>query len=121
MKSAVHCAPLVNSCTPGWMVAVAAGAQLAAVAPPPDATISQNGAATSKAVDSVMRFMVRERVRGVKLTALRDPFPSSRDWIICIRSRIHCAHDVAADGLHRDRAAHGPRRGRAAHRRRGAL
>src|SRR5437879_5811575 len=27
MKLAVHCAPLVNSCTPGWIVAVAAGAQ----------------------------------------------------------------------------------------------
>ena len=26
MKLAVHCEPLVNSCTPGWMVAVAAGA-----------------------------------------------------------------------------------------------
>src|SRR3954466_15833754 len=30
MKLAVHCEPLVNSCTPGWIAAVAAGAQVMA-------------------------------------------------------------------------------------------
>jgi hypothetical protein len=30
MKFAVHCAPPVRVCTPGWIVAVAAGAQAGA-------------------------------------------------------------------------------------------
>src|SRR5918912_3458765 len=34
-KFAVHCAPSVNVCTPGWIVALLAGAHVRVVPPPP--------------------------------------------------------------------------------------
>src|SRR3954464_7113676 len=34
MKFAVHCAPSVTVCTPGWIAAVAAGAHVGAAPPP---------------------------------------------------------------------------------------
>src|SRR4051812_36064713 len=55
MKFAVHCAPSVSSCTPGWMVAVLAGAQVgAALAMLPVATAV--AAATAAAAARSLRY-----------------------------------------------------------------
>src|SRR3954462_10545043 len=59
MKIAVHCDPSVKSWTPGWMVAVAAGAHAAVRA------ACDGGAAASGAMTVVAETaeMMRERVR----------------------------------------------------------
>src|SRR3954452_6961225 len=59
MKFAVHCEPFVNSWTPGWMVAVAAGAH-AAVRAAIDGAAAATGATR---VAAATAEMMRERVR----------------------------------------------------------
>src|SRR5437899_1890497 len=78
MKLAVHWAPLVNSCTPGWMVAVDADAQVG-VAPAVVAGIRTETGRTSPA-----RIAMRRRTFfsvGVVMTTIfslfrRAPFPT---------------------------------------------
>src|SRR4051794_39230427 len=75
MKLAVHCEPLVNSCTPGWMVAVAAGAQLWAVAVVVAVVARNAPAGATSAAPSRMRVMIRimagKRATRPKLAVLR--------------------------------------------------
>src|SRR5436190_24002516 len=55
MKFAVHCAPSVNSCTPGWIVAVLAGAHAEAT----DGTRAKTPkAATANRVVRALRCIV---------------------------------------------------------------
>src|SRR4051794_5306178 len=64
MKLAVHCEPLVKSCTPGWMVAVAAGAQLWAVAVGAVVAVARKApAGAARATPSRTRVMSRIMLR----------------------------------------------------------
>src|SRR5580704_15491035 len=56
MKLAVHCAPLVSSCTPGWMVALDAGAHVC-VAETDDGPPSMTAAATESTTSDSLRIV----------------------------------------------------------------
>src|SRR3954453_24195627 len=58
MKLAVHCPPLVYVCTPGWMAADAAGAQVAAVTGGPAAARAMAASGATRVVPTMVRRMV---------------------------------------------------------------
>src|SRR5436309_2476881 len=66
---AVHWAPFVNSWTPGWIVAAAAGAHVGAAPADGDGARATNGASMTAASTVVRRhLMARERRTGAFLT-----------------------------------------------------
>src|SRR5438270_12854044 len=73
MKFAVHWAPAVNSCTPGWMAALDEGAHVgAAVAVAPSASGASAPATTSTATtDAARRTCLTQETRTVSLPARR--------------------------------------------------
>src|SRR3954463_3632817 len=64
MKLAVHCEPFVNSCTPGWIAAVAAGAQVMAAEAEPGPNRAMPGIArattTSRCLSALMLLTTTE-------------------------------------------------------------
>jgi hypothetical protein len=71
MKLAVHCAPSVNIITPGWMVAVAAGAH-----PPAGGVAPAGVAGTTEAMSEPMRRVATAPSRRTRFVRTRCSF----DW-----------------------------------------